>query len=171
MDDTNPKDALGLKKAPLRLVPPALKIFVAAVMALGAKKYGGEWNWRTKKTRHSVYLEAAMRHLEDAMDGIDADPESGLPHEAHVAACMGIILDAKEVGSLIDDRPKGGYVSRLLEKFTAKEQEPTPVKRLEQIMEKYPNTDPERAFETILKRQKEQAELRGSSDKLREDAP
>jgi hypothetical protein len=113
-DSTNPKDALGLKKTPLRLVPPALLIFVAHVMVLGAKKYG-EWNWRANKVRHTVYLEAAIRHLQAALDGEDVDKESGLPHEAHAAACMGIVLDAKQLNCLIDDRNKSGYVQRLMD--------------------------------------------------------
>lgn len=117
--DSNPKDALGLKKVPLRLVPPALLIFVSKVMALGAKKYG-PYNWRDKKILHSVYLEAAMRHILSALDGEDADPESGMPHEAHAAACMGIILDAKALDRLINDRPLPGAASRLINQFTEK---------------------------------------------------
>ncbi len=114
LDSTNPKDSIGLKKTPLRLVPPALLVFVAHVMALGAKKYG-EWNWRDNKVRHTVYLEAAIRHLQAALDGEDADSESGLPHEAHAAACMGIVLDAKQLNCLIDDRNKSGYVQKLMD--------------------------------------------------------
>jgi len=113
-DSTNPKDVIGLKKTPLRLVPPALLVFVSHVMALGAKKYG-LWNWRANKVRHTVYLEAAIRHLQAALDGEDADKESGLPHEAHAAACMGIILDAKQLDCLIDDRAKSGYVQKLMD--------------------------------------------------------
>lgn len=102
-DKTNPKDLIGTRKTPLRLVPAVLMIRVARVMALGAKKYS-EWNWRGNQVRHTVYLEAGLRHILQALCGEDADPESGEPHEAHVAACMGIILDAKATGNLIDDR-------------------------------------------------------------------
>lgn len=109
----NPKDVLGLKKAPLRLVPPVALIECAAVMALGARKYG-PYNWRENKVRHSVYLEAAMRHLLQAMDGEDADPESGRPHEAHVMACMALFLDAKHTGNFVDDRNKSGCVTKAL---------------------------------------------------------
>ena len=109
----NPKDVLGLKKAPLRLVPPVALIECAAVMALGARKYG-PYNWRENKVRHSVYLEAAMRHLLQAMDGEDADPESGRPHEAHVMACMALFLDAKHTGNFVDDRNKSGCVTNAL---------------------------------------------------------
>lgn len=116
---TNPKDILGLKKAPLRLVPPALIIFVSKVMGLGAKKYG-PYNWRDKRIQHTVYLEAALRHILSSLDGEDTDPESGMPHEAHAAACMGIILDAKSLNILIDDRPKPGAASKLITQFTEK---------------------------------------------------
>jgi 5'(3')-deoxyribonucleotidase len=112
--DTNPKDIEGRKKAALRLVPSALSIHVANVMKLGAAKYG-EYNWRTKKVLRTVYLEAAMRHLLAALDGADCDSESGSPHEAHVAACMGIVLDAIATGNLIDDRPAPGAASKLME--------------------------------------------------------
>ena len=52
--------------------------------------------------------------LVQALDGEDADPESGVPHEAHIAACCGIILDALMIGRLADDRYKTGKVSGLL---------------------------------------------------------
>lgn len=114
---SNPKDVLGLRKPPLRLVPPALLIFVAKVMGLGARKYGA-YNWRTLRVRKLVYIEAAMRHLMAVIDGEDTDPESGMPHEAHVAACMGILLDAQALGVLIDDRPPKGPAAALIVEHT-----------------------------------------------------
>lgn len=117
MKPENPKDIIGLTKPPLRLVPPALIIFVSRAMALGAKKYG-PYNWRSNRVRRTVYLEAAMRHILQALDGEDLDAESGIPHEAHAAACMGIILDAKHIGALIDDRPARGPASKLIRKLT-----------------------------------------------------
>lgn len=119
VDDTNPKDRLGAKKPPLTLVPPALVIYTSRVMALGAAKYG-PYNWREKKVKLSVYIEAAMRHLMALFDGEDTDPESGMPHSAHAAACMGIILDALATGNLIDDRPIKGAAARLLAELTNK---------------------------------------------------
>ena len=113
----NPKDLLGMQKVPLRLVPPALSIFAAKALELGAKKYG-PYNWRQNRVLRSIYIEAAMRHLLAALDGEDSDPESGLPHEAHAAACMAILLDAKENGNLIEDRPAPGPASALILKFT-----------------------------------------------------
>jgi len=102
---TNPKDLLGLKKVPLRLIMSPALLWLARVMGGGAVKYG-PWNWRAKHVRHMVYLEAIMRHTLLAADGEEVDEESGYPHEAHIMACAFIILDAKAVGALIDDRAK-----------------------------------------------------------------
>ncbi len=118
-DKSNPKDIAGMRKAPLRFVPPALLLFVSKVMELGAKKYGAQ-NWRAQPIRFSIYIEAAQRHLLALQDGQDIDPESGQPHAAHVAACMGIVLDAKELGTLIDDRPTAGPAADLIERFTVR---------------------------------------------------
>lgn len=119
VDETNPKDLQGMKKPPIRLIPPVALIYEAMVMALGAKKYG-PFNWREKKVRLSIYVEAAQRHLMALADGQDLDPESGQPHAAHVRACMGIVLDALEVGKLVDDRPLAGGAPALLDRLTIK---------------------------------------------------
>jgi len=116
---TNPKDLIGVTKPPLRLVPPALMLHVSKVMALGAEKYG-PYNWRKHSVRYSIYLEAAMRHLLSALDGEEIDPESNQPHTAHVAACMGIVLDAQSLGKLVDDRATPGAAAKLIKDMTLK---------------------------------------------------
>lgn len=113
----NPKDAIGLTKPPLRLLPAAALLFLARVLGLGAKKYG-PYNWRTAKVRYTVYLEAAMRHILSALDGEEIDPESGQPHAAHAMACMAILLDAKATGNLVDDRPTPGVAASLIKELT-----------------------------------------------------
>lgn len=116
----NPKDLLGMKKPPLELCPAVLEIITAMVMKLGAKKYG-PYNWRDNKVRRTVYLAAAKRHINSALDGEDSDEESGMPHEASAAACMAIVLDALVTGNLVDDRPRVGasaLVIKLLTEFT-----------------------------------------------------
>jgi hypothetical protein len=115
-DKTNPKDLLGIKKTPLRLVPPALAIWTAGVMATGRSKYGelyDVWgydgaNWRMKAVRLSVYLEAIERHTLGVKDGQWFDEEDGMPHVAHISACVAIILDAWACKSLILDVPALG---------------------------------------------------------------
>lgn len=109
----NPKDRIGDTKVRLSLVPGPAVIAIAKVMTLGAKKYG-PYNWRQNKVRRTVYLEAALRHILAALDGEDADPESGQMHEAHAASCMAIILDASATGNLVDDRPTPGVAGALL---------------------------------------------------------
>jgi hypothetical protein len=110
----NPKVAIGRTKAPLRLVPSALPIYVSIVQELGGTKYE-PYNWRKHHVSRLAYLEAILRHTLQALDGEDSDPESGVPHEAHIAACCAIILDALTIGKLVDDRYKtDGTVSKLL---------------------------------------------------------
>jgi hypothetical protein len=118
-DGSNPKDKLGSTKPQLHLVPPALTIWTAKAMEFGAEKYG-PYNWRQKKVRMTVYLSAALRHLSALLDGENIAEDSQCPHEAHLAACMGILLDARATGNLIDDRPTPGAASRLLEQLTKK---------------------------------------------------
>jgi hypothetical protein len=121
-EGVNPKDLLGVKKSPLRFVPPSLMVAVAPVLALGAAKYGEKdadggsrgVNWRQYPVKQMIYLEAALRHLFAVIDGEDLDPESGQPHEAHAAACLAIIIDARANGTMFDDRPIPGPVTKLL---------------------------------------------------------
>lgn len=116
----NPKDALGLKKPALHLVPPALPLYTSQVFKFSSVKYG-PFNWREKKVRLSVYLDAIERHLLAMKDGQMVDAESGLPHAAHIAANVGIIMDAGELGRLVDDLTwhKGPAVE-IIEKLTDK---------------------------------------------------
>jgi len=119
LNDTNPKDLVGMKKVPLSLIPPASKIYQAMAMKDGAIKYNA-YNWREKKVKFMIYLDAVQRHLDALLDGEDNASDSGLPHLAHALACLGILVDAKESGNLIDDRPKPGPAPKLLEQFKEK---------------------------------------------------
>jgi|DEB0MinimDraft_6_1074348.scaffolds.fasta_scaffold168765_2 hypothetical protein len=105
----NPKEAQGAKKVPLSKVPPVALAYQALVHEAGDADYGPR-NWRDSRVLMSVYLDAAMRHILSMVDGEDLDPKSGLPHAAHAAACMNIIMDGSYQGTLEDDRPtKGMY--------------------------------------------------------------
>lgn len=117
MDDTNPKDLVGSKKPRLSLVPPSGFVYAALAMANGADKYGA-YNWRDKKVQAMIYLEACMRHVLSYQDGEENAKDSGVSHLAHALACLLIIIDAKETGNLIDNRPKSGAMAALIEKFT-----------------------------------------------------
>lgn len=124
LDVTNPKDLLGIRKPPLCLVPQSANIQEAVVLALGAAKYGGIYNWRTRPVGAATYVSAALRHLAQWFDGQDDDAESGASHLAHARACLGILLDARTTGNLVDDRPKPGASAELIERLTKAIEEP-----------------------------------------------
>lgn len=108
---TNPKDAIGSDKLPMHLWPTTATIQGALALLDGALKYGRS-NWRAAGVRYSIYYDAARRHLDAAFEGEDADPDSGLPHEAHALACLAIIVDARAAGKLLDDRAFNGGAYR-----------------------------------------------------------
>jgi hypothetical protein len=115
-DNTNPKDRLGIKKVRLSLVPPSSIIYEASAFEDGADKYG-PYNWREKKVRLSIYVDAFKRHVDQFWDGENFAQDSKKHHLAHAKACLGIIIDALETGNLVDDRPKKGVASELIERL------------------------------------------------------
>lgn len=100
--DTNPKDAIATNKVPLDLVPPITPVYASLGHLEGALKYG-KWNWRISGVMASVYIGALKRHIAKYESGEDIS-EEGVPHLANALACIGILLDAKSVGKLTDDR-------------------------------------------------------------------
>lgn len=114
----NPKDAIGSKKPDLSLIPPAGMLFEAQAMMDGARKYG-PYNWRSNPVKARVYIAAAMRHLQQLLDGEDFDPVSGVHHIGHARACLGIYADAVTTNNLIDDRPPVGAAGSLIRQFEA----------------------------------------------------
>jgi len=110
---TNPKDAIGAKKAPLGVVPPALMIGAAEAMQTGAAKYG-PFNYRENKVQAVIYYEAILRHLFAWFDGQELAEDTNVHHLRHVAAGVGILLDALAEGNLIDNRPVKGPAADML---------------------------------------------------------
>lgn len=102
--DSNPKDAIAANKLPLSLVPSTLIEYASLAFLEGALKYG-RFNWRVKGVRVSVYIDALTRHVNKYVNGQWADPKTNVPHLASAIACLGIILDANQMGMLTDDRP------------------------------------------------------------------
>lgn len=109
----NPKDLVGAKKTPLGVVPPALMIGAAEAMQTGATKYG-PFNYRENKVQAVTYYEAILRHLFAWFDGQDMAEDTGVHHLRHVAAGVGILLDAVTAGNLIDNRPVKGPAADML---------------------------------------------------------
>ena len=60
--DTNPKDAVGTRKAPMSTLPMQVSFEVGVAMLEGARKYGRH-NYRATGVMASVYFDAAIRHL------------------------------------------------------------------------------------------------------------
>lgn len=110
----NPKDALGVRKPDLSLIPPTALVYLAKALEEGARKYG-PFNWREHPVKYRVYIAAALRHIACALDREDLDPENpDKPHLAGAMASLAILSDAIETGNVIDDRPMPGVVSSLL---------------------------------------------------------
>jgi hypothetical protein len=114
--DDNPKTTIGVTKVPLHLVPPSAKHYLALAFKDGAAKYG-PYNWREKKVSASVYVAAAQRHIDAWWDGEDLSEDAKVEHLAHAMACMAIVLDAKSIGMLNDDRPFKGASPQLQKEF------------------------------------------------------
>ena len=120
--DGNPKTAMGAKKPDLSVVPPSSLLHLATAMMNGAEKYG-PFNWRDQPVSARTYVAAAMRHLLAFLDGenFSADTvEADLPvhHLAHVMACCAIVLDAGELGKLMDNRPQvEGRAGQMIEEY------------------------------------------------------
>lgn len=103
---SNPKDNIGVYKAPLSLVPIKALIEESIAYESGKLKYG-KTNWRAAPVSASVYLDALLRHAFAYADGEERD-EEGTHNLGAVRACAGILLDAAVHGTLIDDRGISG---------------------------------------------------------------
>lgn len=118
---TNPKDAVGIKKAPMSTVSAPFVAAVGVAMMEGALKYGRH-NYRAAGVRSSVYYDALMRHMMAWWEGQDIDPESGLSHIVKAGACLAVLFDSLSIGNLNDDRPpahKDGWMEELNAKAAA----------------------------------------------------
>jgi hypothetical protein len=102
--DTNPKDAIGIKKPPLSTIPLPVLFEVGVAMLEGACKYRRH-NYRVSGVRATVYFDAAWRHLADWFEGEDIDPDSGLHHVSKAIASLVVLRDAIMRDMVLDDRP------------------------------------------------------------------
>jgi len=116
----NPKDLFGAVKVSMTKLPGVAILHASHAMMDGARKYG-PYNWRDKAVFASVYIDAALRHMEAWFDREETAADSGVHHLGHAMGCMAILLDAQETGHLIDDRPNipgtEAAVSRVLKRL------------------------------------------------------
>lgn len=101
---TNPKDAVGIKKAPMSTVSAAVLAEVGVGMLEGALKYGRH-NYRDVGVRASVYYDATIRHMFSWWEGEDQDPDSGMSHITKAIASLMVLRDAMIQSKIEDDRP------------------------------------------------------------------
>jgi Domain of unknown function (DUF5664) len=86
----------GPVKARWDLVPYKAMASVVDVLTLGAVRYGPD-NWQRVEPLEERYMAAMMRHVAAWAAGERVDPDSGLPHLAHVVT-NALFLLSKEVG-------------------------------------------------------------------------
>lgn len=128
---SNPKDSVGIKKAPLSTVSGPVLMEVGLAMMEGARKYGRH-NYRQVGVRASVYYDATVRHLIDWWEGEDLDPDSGLSHVTKAIASLTVLRDSMIRGNWEDDRPpkvQEGWLKELN-------------KKAGEVIEKYPDAVP-----------------------------
>jgi len=94
-------------KAPIALIPPECISEIAKVFGYGAKKYGiNNWRKDLNNTSFSRTYSSIQRHLNAFWSGEDNDPESGMPHLAHAATQIMILMIQNKDGTIMDDRWK-----------------------------------------------------------------
>lgn len=85
---SNAQQSLGMKydagKPRVNLLPWDALLQVSIVLTYGAKKYAAD-SWRTVPDALNRYKGALLRHWIAMEQGEWLDPESGLPHWAHIA--------------------------------------------------------------------------------------
>lgn len=103
--DTNPKDAVGVKKwRQYTCVPTTVLWELGIAMLEGARKYGRH-NYRIAGVRASVYVDAAKGHIDCWWEGEDDDDESKLCHITKAIASLTVMRDAMVQNKFVDDRP------------------------------------------------------------------
>lgn len=151
--ESNPKDAVGIKKVPFWLVPDRVIAKLAVALYEGALKYGA-FNYRVAGIRVSVYTSAAERHIKAYKEGRDIDPDSGLHEIDKAIASLVVLRDGLMQGNAVDDRqPKAtdGWledcnsdVERLAAKYPNPKQpftEMTLYKDVASVLKDYNKTD------------------------------
>lgn len=125
---SNPKDTLGILKAPASVVPATVITEVGLGMLEGAMKYGRH-NYRVIGVRASVYYDATRRHLDLFWEGEDIDPDSELSHITKAITSLVVLRDAMIQEMWVDDRPPPapkGWMARMND-------------HVKKLMAKYPN--------------------------------
>ena len=104
---TNPKDIVATTKLPLHLIPMITQAYLAIGHFNGLGKYGRD-NWRASGVLASIYVSAALRHINSWNEGEELDPDDQVPHLMGAITSLSILIDAQYTGMLNDDRKYRG---------------------------------------------------------------
>ena len=127
--ETNPKDIIGMKNAPMSTLSCAVLYEMGLGMLEGARKYGRH-NYRVMGCSATVYYDAAMGHLMDWFEGEDVDPDSGMNHVTKAMTALATLRDSMLMENWLDDRPLRNPNKLYKKSFNPKAKE---------IIEKYPD--------------------------------
>ena len=94
----------------LDLIPPEWITALGEVLTKGANKYEDR-NWEKGMDWSKCYA-SLLRHAVAFWDGEDCDPETGLPHPAHVAWNALALLTYMSTHPDEDDRPSSTVLDR-----------------------------------------------------------
>lgn len=125
---SNPKDLIGITKAPASTIPRGVIAEVGVAMLEGALKYGRH-NYRAIGVRSSIYFDAACGHLDSWWEGEDIDEDSGLSHITKAIASLVVLRDAMLQDMLNDDRPPQAMTPNMRKALSA---------TVTSMLEKYP---------------------------------
>lgn len=95
-------DRFNTGKHRMTLVPASFSRYTAAVLEYGAIKYNAN-NWRKGGSWTSA-IDSLQRHVDAFREGEDCDAESALPHLAHIAFNVMILIEFFDKGRGQDDR-------------------------------------------------------------------
>lgn len=111
--DTNPKDAVGIRKwRQFTTIPMTVMAELGVAMLEGGRKYGVS-NYRVAGVRSSVYIDAAFGHIMQWWEGEDIDADSKLSHVTKAIASLVVLRDAMINDKLEDDRPPKANLGEL----------------------------------------------------------
>jgi Domain of unknown function (DUF5664) len=88
----------------MALLPPNAMFQISEALTFGAKKYG-QYNY-LGGISYTRLISALFRHTFAFLKREDIDPESKLPHTAHMGACIVMLIEMTVVRPEMDDRFK-----------------------------------------------------------------
>lgn len=120
---TNPKDVIGNTKLPLHLWPAEASALGCLGMLEGALKYGRNNFIAGDGVVASIYVTAAIGHLQAWQSGEELTTDTNADHLGNAIASIAIIIKARAHGKLVDDRdysPAPGSYRKFIDSITTR---------------------------------------------------